>query len=97
MSGLLLERLEVAREIAGIPFTIDSGFRCSKHNLDVGGESDSAHLYGLAADIHAENSRTRFIIHSALLKAGFIRLGIGKTFIHADWDTTKDPRVIWLY
>ena len=29
-------RLENAREIAGIPFRISSGFRCAKHNKFIG-------------------------------------------------------------
>ena len=31
------------------------------------------------------------------MEVGIDRLGIGKTFIHADVDKVKDEDVIWLY
>lgn len=93
----LIAKLQIARDIAGIPFVILSGMRCRKHNKDVGGKTDSAHIYGLAADIKAESGEKRFIIARALLEAGFVRLGIYQKqgFIHADIDSTKPQGVIW--
>ena len=78
---------------------INSGFRCEKHNKDpkVGGSDTSSHLIGLAADIKCEYSTYRFHLLNALLKAGFKRIGIGKTFIHVDLDEAKPQSVIWLY
>lgn len=44
--------LEVIRAICGKnPVMVNSGYRCPPLNAEVGGVSDSAHLYGLAADI----------------------------------------------
>ena len=54
-------------------------------------------MYGYAADIAAPDSRTKFIIIDSLLKAGFNRIGVGKTFIHCDNDPDKSPDVIWTY
>lgn len=34
-----------------IPLYISSGFRCEELNEEIGGVDDSAHIYGLAADI----------------------------------------------
>jgi hypothetical protein len=34
---------------------------------------------------------------NALLKAGFKRIGVAKTFIHADDSETHDQEVMWLY
>lgn len=93
----LLNLLDEARDIAGIPFKINSGYRCEKHNKEVGGKPNSSHLQGYAADIAAETSRQRFLIVGALLQAGAVRLGVGKNFIHVDTDPTKPKRVIWLY
>ena len=90
-------KIDNARDVAGIPFEINSGYRCGPHNESVGGKPDSAHRYGLACDIECTHSRQRFKIIDALIKAGIQRIGIGKTFIHADDDTTKDPEVAWLY
>ena len=97
MNEDFLEMLDKARDIAGIPFVITSGFRCPSHNKKIGGRPNSAHLRGLAADIAVTNSRARFLILDALIKAGFRRMGIGKNFIHVDLDNTKPYPVIWTY
>ena len=93
----LLVALDNARDIAEIPFVIESGFRCVEHNRAVGGKEDSSHLTGLAADIRATTSTDRYLILNALLFVGFTRIGIGKTFIHADIDRTKSQEVVWVY
>lgn len=93
-----LRRLDTARGIAGIPFRINSGYRTAYHNDKViKARIGSSHKKGLAVDIGYKGSRERYIIISALLEVGIDRLGIGKTFIHADVDKNKDEDVIWLY
>lgn len=47
----LIEYLTKKREEIGKPFIIQSGFRCTRHNRDVGGKPGSIHLQGKAADI----------------------------------------------
>jgi len=89
--------LDLARTIAGIPFVITSGYRCEKHNKEIGGVSDSAHIKGLASDIKVKNSSDRYVILDALRKVGFNRFGIGPDFIHVDCDDTKPQNVIWTY
>ncbi len=96
MDAKFLIILDNARDIAGVSFTIVSGYRCPKHNADVGSKSTN-HVKGVAADIAASNSRSRYIILTALLKAGFNRCGIGKTYIHADCNSSEVPEVVWLY
>ena len=93
----LIDQLNFARETAEVPFVINSGFRCEKHNADAGGKPDSSHLTGLAADIKCKSSRPRYKILSGLLEAGFTRIGIHKTFIHADIDESKPEEVVWMY
>ena len=97
MQQEFLDKIDKARDIAGIPFVITSGFRCPKHNKEVGGRPNSAHTKGLAADIKCINSRDRFRMVKALLEAGFTRIGVGKDFIHADIDKSKPQEVIWTY
>jgi uncharacterized protein YcbK (DUF882 family) len=46
----LVEKLEGIRVKLG-PLKINSGYRCPEHNKAVGGEPNSAHMSGLAADI----------------------------------------------
>jgi len=91
-----LHKLDEAREIAGVPFKITSGYRTPQHNLDVGGRVGSSHIKGLAVDIACTNSDHRQKILTALIKVGFRRIGVGKSFIHSDLDNDK-PNAIWLY
>ena len=92
-----VSRLDNARRIAGIPFHINSGFRCVKHNAKVGGAKRSSHVFGLAADIGVSDSPSRFKIINALLTAGFTRIGIGWSMIHVDADPSKEQNCIWVY
>ncbi len=96
-SPTLVKKLNKAREIAGVPFVINSGCRCEKHNKEVGGSPTSSHLRGLAVDIKTTGSRNRFKILTSLLNVGFTRLGIGESFIHTDIDGAKAQEVIWDY
>ena len=93
----LVYMLDQARSLAGIPFAINSGIRTPERNAAVGGAPESAHLGGYAVDIAANTSRERFVILRALLHVGFTRIGIGRSFIHADVDPDKAPEVAWLY
>jgi len=92
-----LQALNTARELAGVPFPANSMTRCVKHNAAVGGETNSAHLRGLAADIACTDSRNRERILFGLFGAGFTRIGVGKTFIHVDMDASLPQEVIWVY
>ena len=93
-----LEKLNKARELAGIPFVLNCGYRCEKHNKEVGGSDTSSHLDGLAVDIRCTNSVNRYKIIKALLEADICRIGIGKDFVHCDDDVrSKIPNLIWLY
>lgn len=81
--------LDRVRQDYGKPMIINSGCRCSDEN--------SAHFDGDAVDIRCTNSRDRYLIIHYLFEYGFNRIGIAKTFIHADISERKDPHVIWLY
>ena len=91
-----LYKLDHARELAGISFKITSGYRTKEHNAEVGGVPNSSHLIGVAADIAVGSGKERYIILNALIKAGFKRLGVAKTFIHCDTDPNK-PNSVWTY
>lgn len=97
MNERLLRMLDEARDIANIPFIINSGYRTPQHNQKVGGVPTSSHTKGLAVDIRCTETRQRSIILKSLIDVGFNRIGISKSFIHVDIDTTKSPNVIWLY
>ena len=97
MDSQFLTKLETAREYAGIPFRITSGYRTKERNSQVTGVPDSAHTKGLASDIACSSGRERCIILKALLDAGFNRIGVANTFIHVDNDPSKPSDVIWTY
>ncbi len=97
MDDDFLTMLDNARELAGIPFKINSGYRTIEHNDKVGGKQNSSHIVGKAVDISIRNSRERWIILDALMQVGFNRFGLANTFIHVDSDDYKDEDVIWTY
>jgi uncharacterized protein YcbK (DUF882 family) len=51
VKGRLLLTLSAVREAVSLPVNIESGCRCEKRNIAVGGEKNSGHLTGEAADI----------------------------------------------
>jgi|TARA_X000001382_G_scaffold22280_1_gene13560 uncharacterized protein YcbK (DUF882 family) len=97
MDKTLLEMLDEVRDKFDKPIHINSGFRTPSHNEAVGGKKDSSHLKGLAVDISCKKSSDRFDLINCLLDVGFSRIGIAKTFIHADIDPDKSIGVIWTY
>ncbi len=102
MNQDFLDMLDHARHLSGIPFKINSGFRCAAHHRSLKARGyktakNSPHCDGYAADIHCTDSRSRGYIIGALYEAGFNRIGIGKTFIHTDDHPAKDADVCWLY
>jgi len=91
-----LTMLDIARNRAGTPFIINSGYRTEEHNDSLNASKTSSHLKGVAADISCKNSMKRRVILKSLFDVGFTRIGIARTFIHVDNDKTK-PDAIWLY
>lgn len=96
MDGSFLEKLDEAREFAGFPFFINSAYRSPDHPESIKNPT-SSHIKGLAVDIRARDSRTRYLIIDALMHVGFNRIGISGTFIHVDDDKDKACGVIWTY
>ena len=96
MDERLIQRLDIARQIAKTPFTINSAVRCLSHNAAVGGIANSAHLTGNAVDIRCKDPHKRYLIIDALMRSGFKRIGIYDTFIHVDNDDSKPVQVVWL-
>jgi zinc D-Ala-D-Ala carboxypeptidase len=95
----LLKRLEQLEKEVG-SLTISSGYRCPKHNKEVGGEPNSAHTKGYAIDISCKDGReVRRILTRAL--PIFNRIGISAKssgrFIHVDCDPSLPQGTIWSY
>ena len=90
----LIAKLDEARAIAGVPFIVNSGFRCQFHNKAVGGKKSSNHLEGIAVDLHCDSDSARYKMLSAMFMVGFNGIGIGKNFIHADIRTGNPKELI---
>lgn len=99
MEDELLGKLFKARRLADVPFIINSAFRCSVHNTNVGGKPDSAHLRGYAVDIRYSNSMQKFKMIKSLIFAGFVRIGDNTqhSFLHVDCDPTLPQEVFFKY
>ena len=91
----LYDLLKLARLYADIPFVLNSAVRCEKHNKEVGGSPTSSHLDGWAVDIRVQNSHERFRVVYGLIQAGFNRIEVRDTWVHADCDPSKDQEVLW--
>ena len=80
-----LHLLEQLRRELGFPILVNSGYRCQRHNRDVGGAARSWHLL-FATDIRPEGDAPDQL---AALYEGAERLGFGgigryETFVHLD-------------
>ena len=98
-SPVLMERLNLARQIMGEPITINSMCRCPEHNDNIGGSPTSSHIATEtelceAADPLCQDNDYRYRLLKALIQAGFRRILIYSTFIHVDVDMAKDQNII---
>lgn len=99
MQQAFVEILQRIRDNVGSSMPITSGYRCPKHNSEVGGKKNSAHTRGWAVDIGIKkgDSSKRFKIIAYALQEGVRRIGIGDSFIHLDCDPDLPYGQIWLY
>jgi len=97
--------LEGLRVELGSGLRIVSGYRCKKHNKEVGGAESSQHLI-FATDVKpiTNDDRIQFKADLSLIVAmapdyGFTGIGVDDSFIHLDMrHTQKDRPVIrWTY
>ena len=90
VKALVREVLDPVREKLGRPIVVNSGYRCEKHNKDVGGVRNSQHLRGEAADIHCEdNERLKQLI---IENGKFDQLITYPTFLHVSYKRTGGNR-----
>ena len=92
-----MNMLDMARQMAGIPFVLTSAYRTRHWDLNKGRSGNGAHTRGTAVDIRCNSDSNRYKIINALLAAGFCRIGVAKNYIHADNDVKLTQCVIWTY
>ena len=95
VEALVQNVLDPLRERYGKPIYVNSGYRCAKHNQEVGGVANSQHLRGEAADIRGEDlARLRQLI---IESRNFDQLIVYKNFLHVSWKKDGKQRrvVLW--
>lgn len=84
---LLVETADKVREHFGVPVRLSSGVRCSKHNANVGGVSNSRHKTGKAMDFSV-TGRSAATVLNYVRKLPEIRYAyaIDGSYVHMDID-----------
>jgi zinc D-Ala-D-Ala carboxypeptidase len=95
MDHEFMAKLQALRDAFGRSLTITSGFRCPDHNKAIGGEPDSYHLLGKAADIACIMGGDKYKLVRIAMSLGFGGLGIGQTLLHVDIRAINPT--IWIY
>ena len=84
------------REMFGKAIKINSGFRCVKHNQDIGGEPNSVHTFGLALDMDGKNAaEVEWLAECVEKTHDELRMGkylTSGTFVHCDAGYNIWPR-----
>ena len=97
----LVHQLQQLEAVTGYPIFkwINSGGRTKVHNRRVGGVANSSHVIPIckAVDIKASSIIIRNTLVYAAKQVGFKRIGVGRTFVHFDVDTSKRQYVAWGY
>lgn len=91
-SQKVIDMCQAIRDAIGYPIRVSSGTRCEKHNAEVGGEKNSNHVKGLAADlVCASTGAKRLFSVIADMKArgrlpelSYAILYTQKDFVHID-------------
>ena len=85
--------LEPAREAIGCPIIVNSGFRNSRVNTQVGGVRTSQHLKGCAADIRPKDPLQFQRLVSFLKTCEYTdQLLTGPGWLHISWNPFSPPR-----
>jgi len=79
----LIDKLELLRAELGRPIIITSGYRCPKHNREVGGVVNSQHILGKAVDIKVRGVSPKKVGEVAR-KIGFSFIKVYSSWTHID-------------
>lgn len=87
LNAALVPALEALRALGPEPISIHDGYRCAKHNAEVGGVPHSEHPLGKAADLVIAGLSLQQMYDRAKQVPAFLAGGIGVydgNFIHVD-------------
>lgn len=80
----LVQVLERMRQIIGKPLELSCAYRCPTHNAEVGGMSNSQHIYGTAADVQTPAGSSPSELYQAAEQAGADGIGLYPWGVHVD-------------
>ena len=90
--------LDPARQKFGGPVLVNSGYRCPKHNAEVGGVANSQHMKGEAADVSTGSTTATRELGKIIEQMGkYDQLIYYPTFVHVSWKRTGANRKQILY
>lgn len=81
IDDVLVEQLQAIRNHFGKSVNITSGYRCAAHNKAVGGDPNSSHMQGMAADIVVAGVKPGEVAKFAE-SMGIVRIGLYDSFVH---------------
>ena len=83
IEGLVANVLDPVRERLGKAIRVNSGYRCPKHNLKVGGAVGSQHMKGEAADVWCDDlEKLKRLIKE---QGVFDQMIVYPTFLHVSY------------
>lgn len=93
----LARALQALRWRLGVALSPSCGYRCPKHNKEVGGSQTSDHLTGEAVDIPTPRGIEPKELAALCLRCGFSRAGYYPTrnFVHASVRKRPDLPRLW--
>lgn len=103
IEALVENVLDPLRERYGKPIVVNSGYRCPKHNKEVGGATNSQHMEGEAADIRPTTNCPNYTndlkrLRQLIIESrNFDQLIVYPTFLHVSWKRRGGNRrtVLW--
>lgn len=91
IEALVHEVLDPVREKLGKPIVVNSGYRCQRHNKEVGGATSSQHMRGEASDLRI-NGNPKILAKAIIENGKFDQLILYPTFVHVSWKRNGSNR-----
>lgn len=91
-----LNRLQLVRNEAMRPLTVNSGGRCPYHPSETHRTTPADHQKGEGIDVAVAGGVERAQLVTLGLKHGFNAIGVAKTFVHLGYRQGQQL-VIWVY
>lgn len=91
----LVDKLQIIRNIIGVPIQVTSGYRCPTFNAKIKGYEKSLHMQGIAVDMKVEYIKLKEL--DKLAKHVFYKNGVGTYSNHTHVDMGKYQRFKGVY